>query len=177
MIQDLTKSRSYETLKQVQGDKSGLFTRPSEIIDNADVFIDSNIFIYHFSGLEKFADACFHFFKRIEEGSISGHTSTLVLAEVLHRLMIIEASEKFGFLPKEVIKYLKANPDKITSLTDYLDSISYIEKLGISILTVSLKDIKLGSEFKRKFMLFTNDAINLAVIKNDDLVKSPNLSP
>ena len=83
--------------------------------------------------------------------------------------MIIEASEKFGFLPKEVIKYLKANPDKITSLTDYLDSISYIEKLGISILTVSLKDIKLGSEFKRKFMLFTNDAINLAVIKNNNI--------
>ncbi|MGB9628906.1 MAG: type II toxin-antitoxin system VapC family toxin, partial [Thermodesulfobacteriota bacterium] len=85
----------------------------SEIVDNAEVFIDSNIFIYHFSGLEKFADACFHFFKRIEEDSISGYTSTLVIAEVLHRLMIIEASEKFGVLPKEVTKYLKANPDKI----------------------------------------------------------------
>jgi hypothetical protein len=31
LIQHLTKSRTYETLKQVQGDKSGLFTRPSNI--------------------------------------------------------------------------------------------------------------------------------------------------
>jgi len=31
LIQHLTKSRTYETLKQVQGDKPGLFTRPSLI--------------------------------------------------------------------------------------------------------------------------------------------------
>ncbi|MGB9629157.1 MAG: type II toxin-antitoxin system VapC family toxin, partial [Thermodesulfobacteriota bacterium] len=74
-----------------------------------------------------------------------------------------------GVLPKEVTKYLKANPDKIVSLADHIDSISYIEKLGISILTVSLKDIKLSSEFKKKFMLFTNDAINLAVMKNNNI--------
>ena len=29
LVQHLTKSMCYETLKQVQGDKSGLFTRPS----------------------------------------------------------------------------------------------------------------------------------------------------
>jgi predicted nucleic acid-binding protein len=79
----------------------------SEIIDNADVFIDSNIFIYHFSGLEKFADACFHFFKRIEEGKVKGSTSTLVIAEVLHRLMIIEASKKFGVLLKMLLNTSK----------------------------------------------------------------------
>ncbi len=31
LIQHLTKSTTYETLKQVQGDKSGLFTRSSFI--------------------------------------------------------------------------------------------------------------------------------------------------
>jgi hypothetical protein len=31
LIQHLTKSRTYETLKQVQGDRSGLFTRPSKL--------------------------------------------------------------------------------------------------------------------------------------------------
>ena len=31
LIQHLTKSRTYETLKQVQGDKLGLFTRPSDL--------------------------------------------------------------------------------------------------------------------------------------------------
>ena len=31
LVQHLTKSMCYETLKQVQGDKSGLFTRPSNL--------------------------------------------------------------------------------------------------------------------------------------------------
>jgi len=31
LIQHLTKSRTYETLKQVQGDKSGLFARASQL--------------------------------------------------------------------------------------------------------------------------------------------------
>ena len=31
LIQHLTKSGTYETLKQVQGDKLGLFTRPSNM--------------------------------------------------------------------------------------------------------------------------------------------------
>jgi hypothetical protein len=31
LIQHLTKLRTYETLKQVQGDKAGLFTRPSDL--------------------------------------------------------------------------------------------------------------------------------------------------
>jgi len=34
---------------------------------------------------------------------------------------------------------------------------------------VSFEDIKLSSEFKRKFTLFTNDAINLAVMKNNNI--------
>jgi hypothetical protein len=32
LIQHLKKSRNYETLKQVQGDKSGPFTRPSNLL-------------------------------------------------------------------------------------------------------------------------------------------------
>ena len=31
LIQHLTKSRTYETLKRVQGDRLGLFTRPSQL--------------------------------------------------------------------------------------------------------------------------------------------------
>ena len=34
LIQHLTKSRTNKTLKQVQGDKPGLFERPSKFEDN-----------------------------------------------------------------------------------------------------------------------------------------------
>ena len=32
LFQHLIKSRAYETLKQIQGDKSGLFTKPLKIL-------------------------------------------------------------------------------------------------------------------------------------------------
>jgi len=41
LIQHLTKPSAYETLKQVQGDKSGLFTRPSNLgLDIGDQLLD-----------------------------------------------------------------------------------------------------------------------------------------
>ena len=38
LIQHLTKSTTYETLKQVQGDRLGLFTSPSEKASKEDPF-------------------------------------------------------------------------------------------------------------------------------------------
>ncbi len=92
--------------------------RLQDIADDTRVFVDSNIFIYHFSNFERFADSCLSFFQRVEDGKLSGYTSTMVLAEVLHRLMVIEASKKFDIQPKNVVKYLKENPDKASSLAD-----------------------------------------------------------
>ena len=55
------------------------------------VFIDANIFIYHFAGISK---QCTHLFERIRDGKLTGLVNTIILAEVLHRRMIAEAIEK-----------------------------------------------------------------------------------
>ena len=60
------------------------------------IFIDSNIFIYHFLNL---SNLCTAFLVRAEKRDISACTSTVVLAEVLHRLTIAEAAEEFGIRP------------------------------------------------------------------------------
>ena len=141
----------------------------SEIPDGSKVFIDSNIFIYHLAKFEKFADSCLAFFQRVETGSISSYTSTLVLAEVLHRLMIIEACNKLNLPPKKLLDHLKTNPKKIKLLTDHIDSYAFIERMGIFFLTVSAREIEQSNSLKREYNLFTNDAINLAVMKSNSL--------
>ncbi|MBI3755431.1 MAG: type II toxin-antitoxin system VapC family toxin [Deltaproteobacteria bacterium] len=141
----------------------------SAIADNSKVFIDSNIFIYHFSNFERFADSCLSFFRKVEEGKIFAYTSTIVLAEVLHRLMVIEASKKFNAQPKHIVKLLKNNPDKASSLTEHLKSFDLIEKLGVSILPVTAHDLRVSIELKRGHGLLTIDAINVSVMKNNDL--------
>lgn len=141
----------------------------SEIADGTKVFVDSNIFIYHFSNFEPFAAPCLSLFQRIEDGDLSGYTSSVVLAEVLHRLMVIEASKKFDIQPKKVVKYLKENPNKISSLTDHPKSLDFIERIGVTILPVNAHDLKVSIDLKTEFGLLTIDAINLSVMKNNDL--------
>lgn len=141
----------------------------ADIANDTRVFIDSNIFIYHFSNFEPFAASCLKLFQRIEDGDISGYTSTVVLAEVLHRLMVIEAAKKFYIQPKNVVKYLKENPNKISSLTDHPKSLDFIERIGVTILPVNAHDLKVSIDLKKEFGLLTIDAINVSVIKNNDL--------
>lgn len=141
----------------------------SDIAEDTRVFVDANIFIYHFSNFEKFAEACLDFLQKIEDGKLSGYTSTLALAEVLHRLMVIEASKKFNISPKNVVKTLKDNPDWTASLTDHSKALNFIEKIGISILPVNAHDLKASIDLKAEYCLLTMDAINLSVMKNNHI--------
>lgn len=59
-----------------------------EIPAGARIFIDSTIFIYHFTAA---SPACRTLLERCEAGDVRGLTSTAVLAEVAHRLMMSEA--------------------------------------------------------------------------------------
>ena len=62
------------------------------------VFIDANIFIYHFTHTPLTA-ACTKFLQRVEVGDIEGITSVITLAEVAHRLMILEGIQIHGLFP------------------------------------------------------------------------------
>ncbi len=141
----------------------------TEIPDNTKVFVDANIFIYHFSNFEKFAESCLRFFQKIEDRKIIGYTSTLVVAEILHRLMIMEATMKFEIPPNKIVKLLKSNPDKISILTEHLDAISWVENLGVTILPLTPSDIRISSDLKFKYKLLTNDSVNLSTMLNNGI--------
>ena len=55
------------------------------------VFIDANIFIYHFTGA---SSQCSAFLSRCETRQFEGATGIHILTEVAHRLMMIEAVRK-----------------------------------------------------------------------------------
>ena len=56
--------------------------------DSGRVFLDANIFLLHYWDQ---SPSCSRLFERIELGLIQGVTSTTVLGEVTHRLLIAEA--------------------------------------------------------------------------------------
>ena len=60
------------------------------------VFVDANIFVYHFAPDPVLQVPCGQFLQRIENQEIQGFTSTHVLAEAAHRLLTLEARTRLG---------------------------------------------------------------------------------
>jgi hypothetical protein len=61
--------------------------------------------------------------ERAENLDVQAYTSVIVMTEVLHKLMIAEAVEKFGIRPYKVSRFFKNYPDAISSLTKCEDSL------------------------------------------------------
>jgi len=142
---------------------------PLDIPDHHEVFIDANIFVYHFSGPTEYTDACAQLLQRVEEDRLFAFTSTLVLAETLHRLMIIEATAKLRIGAKVAIHHFKTHPLDVKMLTEHIKVPEKIHTLGIKILPVNIDDILKSNEIKMEYGLLTNDAITLAVMKRHHL--------
>ena len=138
---------------------------PIDAPDHSEVFIDANIFIYHFSGPTEYTDSCTQFLQRIEEARLSGLTSVLILAETLHRLMIIEAATTLHVEPKQVLRHLKAHPLDVRKLTEHLTVVEKIQAFGVKILSLDIDDVLSSNAIKKECGLLTNDAINLALMR------------
>src|SRR6516225_8107360 len=85
----------------------------------AQVFIDSNILVYHFQPHPSFGAMCHQLLERIERQDIEGYTSTNLLGELAHRLMVIEAGALPGWGGGKVLNHLKQQPGVVKLLTHF----------------------------------------------------------
>lgn len=125
----------------------------------ASVLVDANIFIYHLSDL---SDDCTNLFRRVARGEVEAHITTTIIAEVLHRRMMAEAIAKGLVTAGQVLKKLKANPNLIALLIDYITEIEELLRLPFQITEVTAADIAASHGLRRTHKLFVNDSINLA---------------
>jgi predicted nucleic acid-binding protein len=135
-----------------------------------EIFIDANIFVYHFSGPTELTPACSAFLRRVENRDLVGFTSLTVVAEVLHRLMVIEATETLQVEAKRAVGYLKEHPTEAKKLLKHLTVPGKIQDMGVHPLAPTFDDLLASQEFKIGFGFLTNDAINLAVMKRHNLI-------
>ncbi len=138
----------------------------NEISSNSIVFVDANIFIYHFLDV---SEPCTNFLERVEMEDVEAYTSTVVTAEVLHRLMIAEVVEKHSVKPKDVVKFLKQNPEIISTLEKCENAIKEIPEFKVKILSVASEAIFQSKRLRKEYNLLTNDSLNLHVIKTNGL--------
>jgi predicted nucleic acid-binding protein len=79
------------------------------------VFLDANIFIYGLLGESR---QCAHLIERCRKEEVAGVTTTEVVGEVCHRLMIKEAMD-LGLIRRPAASALKSKHDAIRGLRKY----------------------------------------------------------
>jgi predicted nucleic acid-binding protein len=129
------------------------------------VFIDANVFIYHFTQTPLTA-ACTAFLQRVETGDLHGITSTVILAEVAHRLMILEAIRTLGLSSRTAVKKLKENPDLVRQLSHYKVATERIPSFNVTIEPVTFAHLQTAQGFSTLHGLLTNDSLTAAVMQS-----------
>ncbi len=133
------------------------------------VFIDANIFLYHFTGV---SEDCKEFLKRCEYKELFGVTAVSVLSEICHHLMIAEAI-KLGFISKNKPAWeLQKRPEIVKKLSLYPVQITNIIDWGIRVISPP-SDILLKSQvYRTQFGLLTNDSfipVYMKLVNTDKL--------
>jgi len=137
-----------------------------EIKTGSEVFIDVNIFIYHFTGV---SEECGYFLNRCEQGDLIAITSVNVILEVLHRLMMVEAVKKNLVKPPNIVRKLSKSPEKIKGLNEYFVNAQKINEMGIEIRPVTLETVIKSQMVRMSYGLMVNDSVIAASMQEEGL--------
>ncbi len=133
--------------------------RVSEIQPGARVCLDANIFIYHFCGHSRQAT---ELLLRIEGGQVRGFTTSLVLCEVMHRLMVIEAVSSGIVAGANPARRLRRRPEAVRSLTRYYLDTMRIPRMGVEVIEEGSNFLTASHPLRTTYGLLTNDSVLVA---------------
>jgi predicted nucleic acid-binding protein len=126
------------------------------------IFVDSTIFIYHATGA---SPQCRALLERCEAGDVTGVTSVIVLAEVAHRLMIIEAVAAGLVSGKDVVKKLRSRLDLVRRLHVYQEHVERIPLMGVDVLPLEVGTLLRSADIRRAYGLLVNDSLVVAAAR------------
>lgn len=132
------------------------------------IFIDANIFIYHFGGQSA---ECKTLLEHCARRELLGYTSTSILAEVLHRLMVAEAIQKRLVTSKSTVRKLKEKPELVKQLKRYNEDGKKIREMNLTILSLTPEILTQSEPVRKKEGLLTNDSLVVAFMRARGLTK------
>lgn len=132
------------------------------------VFIDANIFIYHFGGQSL---ECKVLLERCAGRNLLGYTSTPVLAEVLHRRMVAEAIAEGFVTARTAVRKLREAPEMVRQLTQYQEDVSKIPQMHITVLPLTLAVVDASAAIRTNEGLLTNDSLVVAFMRAQELTQ------
>lgn len=135
-----------------------------DLLTGASLFLDANTLVYYFASDPLLGAACARLMTRIQNQELRTYTSTHVLSEAAHKLMLVVAVARFGWKSK-IVQHLKRQADKVQQLTKFRQAIQQVPQLGIQVLTIAPTLIDAGTSVSQQTGLLTNDALLIAVMQ------------
>jgi predicted nucleic acid-binding protein len=133
------------------------------------VFLDANPFLHYFTAHPKYGLAAERLIDRIENRDLVGFTSAHVLLEVVHRLMTIEACQRFPWPVKGIAHRLRKHPAQVQQLAQPRQAFDEISLLGLTVLPVASSHVSVALDVSRQAGLLSADATIIAVMQQHGL--------
>ena len=131
--------------------------------DGADVFIDSNIFVYAMSGQSA---QCLALLQKISKEEITGVTSYHVVGELTHKLMLAEYLAAKGPGAGNARKYLEEHPEIVRGLTRYWAGVERVLAMNILFVPVDEAIVRTAYPIRQQNGLVNNDSLIVAFMKH-----------
>lgn len=140
-----------------------------DITGGTAIFLDTNTLVYHFSSHPTYGDACTKLLERIERQEIQGYTSALVIHEMAHRLMTIEACSRFGWPTQGIANRLRRHPAEVQLLTRYKQAIDELGLFHLQYLLTTPALVSLAADVSRQTGLLSADALIVSTMRDRGL--------
>jgi predicted nucleic acid-binding protein len=137
----------------------------ASIPTGTEIFLDANTLIYHFTNHAKYGPACTRLLERVEHQELRGYASSHVLADVAHRLMTIEAMNRFSWPITRLAARLRKHHAEIPNLTLYRQALVKLGQMGVQVLPVTEPVVLTAAVLSQRFELLTGDALVVAVMQ------------
>lgn len=135
------------------------------------VFVDANIFVYHYSRRPVLAAPCTELLDRIGRSEVVAVTSADVLSDVAHRLMVLEAATLYVWTGTGITGRLRRQPNAIQGLTQFQHSVQTIAGFGVKIVAITSPLVEAATVISRQVGLLSGDALVVAVMQSEGVTQ------
>lgn len=133
------------------------------------VFVDANILLFALTNHPKYGAACETFLDRVEHQEITAVTSPHILGEVVHRMMTIEACDRFGWPIQGIANRLRRHPAEVQQLVRPRQALDEIAASRVVVLSLAPPLVPLATDLARQTGLLYADALVVALMQHHNL--------
>ena len=133
------------------------------------VFVDANTLVYAILNDPAYGVACSRLLDRIEHQDIQGLTSSHVIQEAVHRIMTMEACDRFGWPARGIAGRLRKHPNEVQQLVIPRRAVDEIQAARVTGLPVTAQQVSTSVDLSRQLGLLSGDALIVAVMRDHGL--------